>query len=60
MGSFNDPRDPNRSSGPHYFRAQAEYCRQQAEQAEDEPEIQQKYLDLATKWEGLARAAETS
>jgi hypothetical protein len=60
MGTVNDPRNPNRSSGPHYYRAQAEYCRQQAERAEDVQDIRQRYLDLAAKWEGLARQAETS
>ena len=59
MASVNDPPNPNRPSSPQYYRAQADYCRQQAEQAEDALGIRQKYLDLAAKWEGLARAAET-
>ena len=59
MGSAKDPPNPNRSSGAGYYRAQAEYCRQQAEQTEDQQVIRQQYLDLAAKWEGLARTAET-
>jgi hypothetical protein len=45
---------------PGYYRAQAEYCRQQAERAGDEMGVRQTYLDLAEKWESVARHAETS
>ena len=44
---------------PEYYRAQAEYCRQQAERAGAEMGVRQTYLDLAEKWESLARHAET-
>jgi hypothetical protein len=60
VASVEDPPNPNLPSSPQYYRAQAEYCRQQAEQAGDEGDIRQKYRELAAKWEGLARAAETS
>ena len=59
MGSPNDPLNRNVLGTPEYYRAQAEFCRRQAEQAADEAGIRQKYLDLAEKWEGLARAVET-
>jgi len=59
MGSISDPPNPNLPNSPQFYRAQAAYCRQQAEQAEEAVDIRQKYLDLAAKWEGLAQAAET-
>jgi hypothetical protein len=60
MGSVNDRRNRKQVGASQYYRAQAEYCRQQAEHAETELRIRQEYLELAAKWEGLARQAETS
>ena len=58
MAPVNDPRiNPHT---PEYYRAQAEYCRQQAEQAQEEFGVRQRYLDLAAKWEGWARQIETN
>ena len=56
MGSAYDPRNP--PTAPENYRAEAEYCRQQAEQAGEVLGIREKYLDLAEKWDGLARQAE--
>ena len=59
MDSVNLPRNENGLREPPYYRAQAEYCRQKAGQSEDQQVIRQKYLDLATTWDSLARQAET-
>ena len=48
MGSAYDPRNP--PTAPENYRAEAEYCRQQAEQAGEVLGIREKYLDLAEKW----------
>ena len=58
MVPVNLPRDENGLREPPYYRAQAEYCRQKAGQSEGHQTIRQKYLDLATTWDSLARQAE--
>jgi hypothetical protein len=59
MDPVNRQRTETLQITPEYYRAQAEYCRQQAEQAPDEFGIRRRYLDLAEKWESLAHQAET-